>query len=92
MFDRFDICAAYELFASHYHGGMGSKEYAIFSRLHKIGYNSGPSGGHWRRLTENAKWIYRHKALHHSHTKNHAKSTWLEKRASRKAGAAKAAK
>lgn len=38
MFSRFDICEAYYLFACFWHAGMGSKEYQIFTRLHRIGF------------------------------------------------------
>lgn len=38
MFDRFAICEAAHLFASHYHSGQNSSIYKIFSRLHKIGF------------------------------------------------------
>jgi hypothetical protein len=41
-FDRFDICEAYYLFAAHYHGGQYSREYAIFGRLHNLGFSPSP--------------------------------------------------
>ena len=56
-FDRFDICEAYYLYASLYHGGMMSKEYAIFGRLSKIGFEPRQSL-RYETLTENAKAIY----------------------------------
>lgn len=42
-FDRFDVCEAYWLFAAHYHGGMHSPEYALFTRLHKVRFQPRPS-------------------------------------------------
>lgn len=36
MWNRFDICEAWYLFASEWHKGQGSPEYAIFGRLHNI--------------------------------------------------------
>jgi hypothetical protein len=38
MFNRMNILDAYYMFASHFHGGQGSKEYLIFGRLDKLGY------------------------------------------------------
>ncbi len=35
-FDRFDIAEAYYLFGSLYHGGQGSREYALLSRASRI--------------------------------------------------------
>jgi len=56
-FDRFDICEAWYLYASHCHSGQGSSLYAKFSQLHRIGFNPGPmlSIG---SLTENGLAIY----------------------------------
>lgn len=56
-FDRFDVCAAYYMFASLYHGGMGSKEYAIFTRLHNVHYKPAPSLS-VESLSENARAIF----------------------------------
>jgi hypothetical protein len=41
MKTRYDVMDAYWLFASWYHGGQGTREYAIFGRLAKIGYKPG---------------------------------------------------
>lgn len=38
MFDRFDVCAAYFVFACQWHKGQWSAEYRIFGRLCRIGY------------------------------------------------------
>ena len=42
MFDRFAICEAAYLFAADYHDGQFSQIYAIFGRLHKIGFRPSP--------------------------------------------------
>jgi hypothetical protein len=42
MWNRFDICEAWYLFASEWHQGMWSAEYAIFGRLHAIGFKPSP--------------------------------------------------
>jgi hypothetical protein len=57
-FDRFDICEAYYLFATDYHGGQWSPEYAIFGRLHRMGFCPGLGGVTYDALTENGKEIY----------------------------------
>jgi hypothetical protein len=56
-FDKFDICEAYYMFATLYHGGQWSKEYRIFSRLHNIGFNPGPLLT-VERLSENSREIF----------------------------------
>ena len=56
--DRFDICEAYYAFATDYHGGQWSPEYAIFGRLHSIGFNPGMMGVSYDDLTDNGKYIY----------------------------------
>jgi len=58
MFDRFDICEAYYVYAMLWHKGQWSKEYEIFGRLDRIGFKpslmlSGPEN-----LTENGYEIY----------------------------------
>lgn len=40
--DRFDICEAYCLFAAEWHKGKWSPEYAIFGRLHDMGFRASP--------------------------------------------------
>jgi hypothetical protein len=57
-FDRFDICEAYYLFASHYHGGQWSAEYRIFGRLERMGFKPGANGLNYHGLSENARGIY----------------------------------
>jgi hypothetical protein len=56
MFNRFDICDAYYLFASEWHRGQNSTEYAIFGRLHKLRYRPSPLLTK-KSLTENARAI-----------------------------------
>ena len=57
MFDRLAICDAYYIFASLWHGGQYSKEYAIFGRLNKIGYTP-PHSLTEETLSEEAKEVY----------------------------------
>jgi hypothetical protein len=57
-FDRFDICEAYYAFATDYHGGQWSPEYAILGRLQRMGYRAGFGGVTYDALTENGKAIY----------------------------------
>ena len=56
-FDRFDICEAYYLYASDYHGGQWSKLYEVFGRLHKLKFKPGSLFGYWS-LSNNGKGIY----------------------------------
>lgn len=63
-FDRFDIAEAYYLFASHYHGGICSKEYAYFGRLEKIGFKPGICLD-YNNLSDNGKEIYNNLAKEH---------------------------
>lgn len=56
-FDKFDICEAYFLFASLYHGGQGSKEYFIFTRLHRLGFSPRPNLT-VESLSENGREIF----------------------------------
>ena len=59
-FNRFDICNAWYMFASLFHEGQGSDSYAIFGRLHRLGYEPGLSAQSQRpeRLSENAQEIF----------------------------------
>ena len=41
-FDRFDICEAYYMFAVEWNKGQWSPEYAIFGRLHNMGFKPSP--------------------------------------------------
>ncbi len=58
MFDRFDICEAYFVYAMLWHGGQFTKDYAIFGRLAKIGFRARPSLCDETDLEENAREIY----------------------------------
>lgn len=57
-FDRFDIAEAYYVFASLWHNGQDSQEYAIFGRLSRIGFKPSPMLGAPEDLEENAQEIY----------------------------------
>ena len=85
--NRIAILDAYYMFASLYHGGQGSKEYAIFSRLDKLGYKPGRGTRSQdpNRLDDDAREIFdrlveRHEA---STFKTMAKKIRLEKLACR---------
>ena len=56
MFDRFDICEAYYLFATEWHRGQWSPEYAIFGRLARMHFRPSPMLSK-DSLSENARWI-----------------------------------
>lgn len=56
MFDRFDICEAYYLFAADWHRGKWSPEYAIFGRLHRMRFRPSPLLSR-DSLSDNARWI-----------------------------------
>jgi len=60
MLNRFAICEAYYMFASLYHGGQYSKEYAYFGRLDKLGYKPGlgASSQNPDRLDEDSREIF----------------------------------
>ena len=58
MFDRFDICEAYYVFAMLWHKGQWSKEYEIFGRLNRIGFKPSPMLSGSENLTENGQEIY----------------------------------
>ena len=59
-FNRFDICEAYYFYAMNYHGGQFSKEYAIFGRLHNMGFKMRPlaTSNPNEELEENSREIY----------------------------------
>jgi hypothetical protein len=57
-FDRFDICEAWYLYTSRYHGGQWSKLYEVLGRLHNIQFRPAP-GLNYKSLTENGQTIYR---------------------------------
>ncbi len=54
--DRFDICEAWYVFASEYHGGQWSPEYRILGRLARIGFRPSPMLSR-RNLSRNAHRI-----------------------------------
>lgn len=56
-FDQFDICDAFYVFATLYHGGQFSEEYRIFGRLEKIGYQPTDTLNE-DTLSDNARVIY----------------------------------
>jgi len=60
MFNRYAIFDAYYMYASLYHGGQGSKEYAYFSRLGKLGYKPGlgASSQNPDQLDESAREVF----------------------------------
>jgi len=55
-FDRFDVCEAYWLFATEWHRGQWSSEYAVFGRLSNLGFKPSPVISK-RTLTENGRMI-----------------------------------
>ena len=57
-FDRFDVCEAYYLYAVLYHGGQGSKEYALHSVFIRLRFKPAPMMGGPEDLTENGRAIY----------------------------------
>lgn len=60
MFNRLAILNAYYMFASLYHGGQYSKEYAYFARLDKLGYKPGLSANSQDpdRLDEDSREVF----------------------------------
>ncbi len=56
MFNRFEVCTAYYLFACDWHKGQWSTEYKILGRLHNLGYRPGPSLSK-RSLNEYGRWL-----------------------------------
>lgn len=55
--DRFDICEAWYLYLSHWHGGQGSREYARLSRMFR--YFQPRQNLSVATLTDNGRAIYR---------------------------------
>jgi hypothetical protein len=39
-FNKFDICLAWYMYASHYHGGQFTKLYQVFGRLERIKFRA----------------------------------------------------
>ncbi len=58
LWNRFDICAAFYLYAVAYHTGQWSREYRIFGRLISIGYIPGVSTMRGDFENENVRAIY----------------------------------
>lgn len=56
-FDRFDVCEAYYMFATLYHGGQWSEEYRIFGRLNRIKFRPRPNLS-VETLDDNAREIF----------------------------------
>lgn len=56
-FNRIDICEAYWVFATLYHGGQYSTIYRIFGRLDRLGFNPRRSLCS-DNLTDNGSVIY----------------------------------
>ena len=73
MFNRLTILDAYYMFASLYHGGQGSKEYAYFGRLDKLNYKPslGVSSQNPDRLDVDARDIF--DQLVEQHDRRHQK-------------------
>ncbi len=57
MFDRFDICEAWYVYAMGYHGGQFTRLYRVFDRLEKIKFRPRPNLSE-ETLGENAQEIY----------------------------------
>jgi hypothetical protein len=58
-FDRFDICEAYYCYATLYHGGQSSPEYALHSVFERLQFNCRDSATHNpEALTENGRAIF----------------------------------
>lgn len=55
-FDRWDVCAAYHMFAVLWNGGQPASSYGV--RLSRIGYRPAPSEQTLEGLSPNAKAIY----------------------------------
>lgn len=56
-FNRLDICEAYYCFASDWHDGQGTWEYAVLGRLRRIGFRPSDTLRSYN-LNENARAIY----------------------------------
>lgn len=57
-FNRFDICAAYLCYMNEYHGGQGSKEYAMSGVFARLQYRPSRSEETSDGLEENAREIF----------------------------------
>ncbi len=58
MFDRFDICEAFYVYAMLYHGGQFTRLYRVFGRLHKLGFSPSPMLRDEDSLSDNAREIF----------------------------------
>lgn len=58
MFDRFDICEAYFMFAMLWHGGQSCPIYRIFGRLDRVGFRPSPLLCNEDDLSFNSRLIY----------------------------------
>lgn len=57
--NRFDICEAFYVYATLHHRGQGSKEYAIFGRLERIGFRPATCvADDPDKLTDDGKFLY----------------------------------
>ncbi len=56
--NRFDICEAFYVYATLHHRGQGSKEYAIFGRLERIGFSASFQNVDPDKLTDDGKYLY----------------------------------
>jgi hypothetical protein len=86
MFNRFAILNAYYMFASLCHSGQGSKEYAYFGRLDKIGYRPslGVTSHNPDRLDEDSREVFdRLVEQHEAPAKAMAEKARIEKLRSR---------
>jgi hypothetical protein len=61
IWNRFDICSAWYVYAVNYHNGQTSREYKIFGRLVNMLYSPGQllQARLANGLSDNAKLIYR---------------------------------
>ncbi|WP_126146939.1 hypothetical protein [Synechococcus elongatus] len=64
-FDRFDICEAYWMFASSWHGGQGCELYRILSRLSQMGFKPSIGLRQPKDLSDNGRAIYKRLVVGH---------------------------
>jgi hypothetical protein len=58
MFNRFNICRAWYVYALECHSGQFSRAYKIFGRLEKLQFAFGGSNPSYEGLDEEEKLIY----------------------------------
>lgn len=73
--DRFDICEAWYVFASLWHGGKGSWLYAKLGQLDRLGFKPGIMLRGRSNLSENGQAIY--DGLVQAHGKPAWSDTWV---------------